>query len=338
MINNLHRILFALWMLCTLSVHANCLAPQQLRGVNLSGAEFNSKVLPGLVNKNYVYPSHNDLVYFKTSGMNVIRLPIRWERVQRQTLGPLDPGEVAQIRRVVDWAAEMNLCVILDLHNYGAYLGHPIGSDEVPVTAFVDVWLRLYKAFDNPKVTAFGLMNEPSAITLPTWMKAAQQAVLALRRAGSQNLVLVGSGRWSGAHEFSKSFDGVSATDAFQTFNDPGNNFVIELHQYADANYSGSGAQCIPAERLTAIMSRVTNWAKQEKKYLFLGEFGVGRSSDCLAALQTLLASTQDNDVWRGWTYWAAGAWWGKYPLSVQPSNDSEAPQMSIIKTFLGKK
>lgn len=333
--SRLLQVGFCLWLMLASGVHANCLSDAQLRGVNLSGAEFNSKTLPGLVNKNYVYPTRNDLAYFKAAGMNVIRLPFRWERIQRQTFAPLDAGEVAQIRRIVDWAADMKLCVILDLHNYGAYAGKPIGSPELPETAFIDIWTRIYEAFGNPETTAFGLMNEPSAMVASTWITTAQQTVVALRKAGSRHLILVGSGRWSGAHEFAKPFDGVSAADAFRTFVDPGHQLVIELHQYADANYSGTGMQCIEVERLHAIMNAVTNWAQLEKKQLFLGEFGVGRSNECIAALGALLKSTQNTKVWRGWTYWAAGAWWGRYPFSIQPNNELEAPQMTLIKTFL---
>lgn len=337
MMYHLRRIFSVLCLLVMSSGYAGCLDASQLRGVNLSGAEFNSKNLPGLLHKNYVYPSRNDLAYFKAAGMNVIRLPFRWERLQRQTFAPLDPGELVQMRRIVGWATELNLCVILDLHNYGAYFGRPIGSAEVPTAAFTDVWLRLHQAFGNADTVAFGLMNEPSSITVPQWMTLAQQTVLALRQAQSHHLILVGSGRWSGAHEFAKPFDGVTATDAFRGFIDPGNNLAIELHQYADANYSGTGPQCISAERLEEIMTRVSTWAKKEKKRLFLGEFGVGRSSECLAALQALLASMQDQDIWLGWTYWSAGPWWGNYPLSIQPVNGKDAPQMDVLRRVLEK-
>jgi endoglucanase len=39
-----------------------------------------------------------------------------------------------------------------------------------------------------------------------------------------------------------------------------------------------------------------------------------------------------NSDVWRGWTYWAGGAWWGDYPLSVQPGDDGKPrPQMTVL-------
>lgn len=321
-------------LLCT-SAQAGCLDQTRLRGVNLSGAEFGHERLPGVLGKDYTYPSRNDLAYFRDMQMTVIRLPFRWERIQRQIGEPLDPTELAQLRQVVDWARQMNLCVVLDLHNFGAYHGRVLGTPSLPASAFVDVWLRLHQAFGNSNETAFGLMNEPAAMSAPQWVAVAQQTVLALRSAGATHLLLVGSGRWSGAHEFDKEFDGTSAATSFSTFKDPLNNFAIELHQYADSDYSGTSKQCIAAERLSSIMTKVTTWAKQHQKRLFLGEFGVANSPECLVALRTLATSMQDKEAWLGWAYWSAGPWWGDYPFSIQPNNANDAAQAKELRRFL---
>ena len=34
-------------------------------------------------------------------------------------------------------------------------------------------------------------------------------------------------------------------------------------------------------------------------------------------------------------TYWAAGPWWGKYPLSLTPKGGKDAPQMKIVEKYL---
>lgn len=314
---------------------AGCLDQKRLLGVNLSGAEFGHERLPGVLNKDYTYPSRKDLVYFRDMKMNAIRLPFRWERIQRKLGGPLDLTELLELRRTVGWAKQLNLCVVLDLHNFGTYHGRALGTPSLPASAFVDVWLRLHQAFGNPDETAFGLMNEPAEMPVSQWMTIAQQTVLALRGAGARHLLLVGSGRWSGAHEFAKEFDGVSGAAGFRTFKDPLNNFAIELHQYADADYSGTSNQCIAAARLKGILDNVTAWAKQEKKRFFLGEFGVANSAECLVALRAVLHSTQNQDTWLGWAYWSAGPWWGDYPLSIQPNDANEPAQTRVLREFL---
>ncbi|MEY2631834.1 MAG: hypothetical protein RIR00_488, partial [Pseudomonadota bacterium] len=262
------------------------------------------------------------------------RLPFRWERLQHQALAPLVPADVEQLQRVIGWAKELNLCILLDMHNYGTYFGQPLGSPEVPASAFIDVWLRLLKAFPDATTTAFGLMNEPAAIPAATWLEIAQQSVLALRQAGSGHLLMVASGRWSGAHEWAKNIDGVSAASQFRTFHDPRQNLVIELHQYADANHSGTGSSCVAASRMQAIMAPLALWSRQEKKRFFLGEFGANTSPACMAAMATLLDAMQDRSVWLGWTYWSAGPWWGAYPYSIAPA-EQEAPQLTLLRRHL---
>ena len=40
-------------------------------------------------------------------------------------------------------------------------------------------------------------------------------------------------------------------------------------------------------------------------------------------------------DVWSGWTWWAAGPWWGSYMYSLEPSGATDKPQMSTLAPFL---
>ena len=52
------------------------------RGVNISGAEINAGTLPGRVNFDYVYPTSAQLRLFAGYGMNAVRVPVLWERLQ----------------------------------------------------------------------------------------------------------------------------------------------------------------------------------------------------------------------------------------------------------------
>src|SRR3569832_493667 len=59
-----------------------CESGNVLKGVNLSGAEFNGTKLPGMLSKDYIYPNQAEFAYFSSIGMNAVRLPLRWESVQ----------------------------------------------------------------------------------------------------------------------------------------------------------------------------------------------------------------------------------------------------------------
>ncbi len=316
---------------------AGCLDNPRLTGVNLAGAEFNSKRLPGVMNKDYTYPAREDIAYFAGKGADVIRLPVRWERLQHTLGGELHAAETGAIDKVLAAAAASDLCVILDVHNYGTWRGYPIGSAEVPVDAFQDLWLRLAARFPDAGRIAFGLMNEPYKLSIAQWARIADDTVAKLRQAGAGHLLLVSGGRWSGVHEWHKTFSGTSNAIAMAGVRDPLERMAIEVHQYADADFSGRGTTCHPPDRFDNMFRLIGDWARANDQRLFLGEFGVPAEDNCLSVLERMLQLTADRAVWLGWTYWAAGRWWGSYPLSVQPKAGVDAPQMSVLGWYMGR-
>jgi endoglucanase len=145
----------------------------------------------------------------------------------------------------------------------------------------------------------------------------------------------VGSGRWSGAHEWDVRYDGLSAAEAFARFHDPLQRYAVELHQYADAGFSGSSTECIAPAPLHSLMQSLAQWSRAHQVRFFMGEFGMGNSPACLAALRTLLQPMQDSRVWLGWSYWSAGARWGPYPFSIHPREGPQAAQLTQLRSFL---
>jgi endoglucanase len=322
--------------LCALTwqtASAQCLQKDALRGVNLSGAEFNSSRVPGVRNKDYTYPNPADYDYIRSIGGNVVRLPFRWERIQPELMQPLDAAELKALSSTVSEASQRGLCVILDVHNYGTYRGQKLGSDQVPAEAFFDLWKRLANEFNDPEQTIYGLMNEPAKIDIAQWAPIAKKTVEAIRDSGSKNVILVAGGGWSGAHDWMKG--NPSNAEAFATLKDPLRRTWLEAHQYADRGFAGVKQECIDPEQLKKVLASLTGWAREHHQKLFLGEFGVASNDTCMAALDTILAGTDDAKVWRGWTYWAMGRWWGKYPMSIQPQDGRDAPQTAVLKKYL---
>ncbi len=314
------------------TAQASCLGDKPLRGVNMAGAEFNSAKMPGTLFKDYTYPSAADLRYFADQGANTIRLPFRWERLQRTPGGPLDPGELKVMTKVVESAKQLGLCLILDAHNYGTYGKQPVGSAELPASMLSDFWLRMSEAFADADHVAFGLMNEPAHAGRSDWARTAQEVVTALRGAGSRHLVMVSGAGWSGAHDWMHPHKGLSNAQAFAGLTDPLKRSVIEVHQYADHNASGMNKDCIAPERMRGILKRVGDWASANNQRLFLGEFGVPPDPACLDTLKAQLEAMREAP-WAGWTYWAAGAWWGNYPFSVHPlAGGAPRAQLALLK------
>jgi endoglucanase len=300
-------------------------------GVNLACGEFGS--VPGFFNKDYTYPGAKQLDCCKCKGFRVVRLPIRWERVQRKLMEPLDPTELARLDEVAELARKRDIKLLFDLHNYARYNGKLIGTDEVPTEAFADFWRRFARHYqDESAIFAYGLMNEPHS-TQGRWPAAAQAGIDAIRSVDRKHTISVCGDGWSGAHSWNK------INNDF-VLNDPENNLVYEAHQYFDRDNSGkysrsydeSGAYpTIGVDRLTPFVE----WLKEHNARGFIGEFGVpDHDPRWLVVLDNFLAAMKKNQI--GGTYWAAGPWWGDYPLSVEPKNGKDRPQMAVLQQYTG--
>jgi endoglucanase len=306
-------------------------------GVNLAGAEFGDNNLPGIYNQHYTYPTPAEVDYFVAKGMNIFRLPFKWERLQHSKLSDLNQSELARIESFVNYAAAKKAYTILDPHNYARYYGDIIGSDLLPATVFEDFWRKLASQFkDNPYVI-FGIMNEPHGMSTELWLADANAAIAAIRSTGAANLILVPGNAYTGAHSWNANWYGTPNGIVMRTIVDPGNNYAFEVHQYLDDNSSGTSESCVSPTIGSARLKEFTDWLRHYGKRGFLGEFGISANAACQTALDDMLAYVDQNeDVWLGWTYWAAGPWWGDYMFSIEPRDGEDRPQMAVLEKHMG--
>ncbi len=341
---NARRALACMSLIATGSVAAAV----PLTGVNLAGADFGENHLPGTYNIDYTYPAAAEVDYYVGKDVNTIRLPFRWERLQRLAGAALDAAEFARLDAVVDYATAQGVQVLLDPHNYARYFGDVIGGGVVSNDDFADFWSRLATQYrDNPRVM-FGLVNEPNSMPTEQWLSAANAAIAAIRAAGANNTVFVPGNAWSGAHSWNQSWYGASNAQVMTGIVDPANNYVIEVHQYLNGNSSGADSEIVSEtigqERLVAF----TNWARTNNLRAFLGEFAVANSTVGDAANQVgdeainhmLDYMEANDDVWLGWTWWAGGPWWGEYQFTIEPQNlnggnPTDRPVMNLIEPRL---
>lgn len=302
------------------------------RGINLSGAEYGDR--HGAIGTDYTYPADATVRYFAGKGMNVVRLPFLWERLQPVLNRALDAGELARLKASVDQMHKSGMTVVLDPHNFGHYDKVQISHAPVTYAAFGDFWARLAAAFANQPGVIFGLMNEPNDIKAPDWLTAANTAIATIRASGARNLILIPGTIWTGAHSWREDrLGGGSNADLMLGVTDPLNFYAYEFHQYLDADWSGTHALCDGADKARSGIVDVTNWLRQNHRRGFLGEFGAAGNQPCVDGMQSMLDILGKNsDVWLGWSYWAAGDWWPESePLNVQPRLGPERPQMALL-------
>lgn len=307
-----------------------------LRGVSTAGAEFTSISTP-------VFDTAATFEYLASRGYTLVRIPFRWESMQRTLSGPLDAAAVAALRTAVDAAGAAGLRVVLDVHNYAMYGQVAYGAAGSFTEAdFADLWSRLSLLFrDDPTVMGYGLMNEPRA--LPTvdgvsgnirWQHAQQAALDAIRANGDVTCVLV-SGYSAGAMGA-----WLNATNGQPTpyIHDPADNIRWEAHHYWDANHSGkyatSYADAVAGgfgtsqgdaarTRTWFELDQWLRWLKDNHQKGFIGEFGWPSAQNGTDAAQwdslaqMYLARIDEEDPSLVWTSaWATGARWSTgYPL-----------------------
>jgi len=306
------------------------------RAVSLASAEFAPGNLPGTYNTDYVYPSAASVSYFKAKGMNAVRLPFLWERLQPSLNQAFDATELSRLTTFVQQVTATGVTVLIDPHNYARYRGNLVGSSQVPNAAFADFWSRLATQFKGNPNVAFGLMNEPHDIATEQWLAAANAALAAIRNTGATNVVTVPGNAWTGAHSWLENWYGTANGTVMKGIVDPGRNMVFEVHQYLDGDSSGTSPNCpsatIGAERLQAF----TTWARSNGYRAVLGEVGAASNATCDQAVAGALDHLKSNaDVWAGWVWWAAGPWWGSYMYSIEPAGSTDKPQMAVLKPYL---
>jgi endoglucanase len=291
------------------------------RGLNRAGAEFGDEWEGWNGQTFYTFPTmaelDSELAFYGSQGFNAIRLPISWERLQHDLLGPLDPGYTNQVVAFTNQAGLAGWLVIIDLHNYNryatgafdpagvqvnTYTQHIFGDGSLDTTHLVDVWTRIATLFlGNPNVV-FNIMNEPHdfPVISDVWFLNIQDVMDAIRSTGADQLILVPNSRGSDVDHWDTyapnggSLDSVAAL----TITDGMNNYAFDMHAYQDNPTSPTS--------YVDLLTPVTNWATANGQRLFLSELGVmnGAVNGALALGNLLDYLNTNSNVWIGWTTW----------------------------------
>jgi endoglucanase len=304
----------------------------KLYGVSVAGAEFGESRLPGINGRDYLYAADaNRHQYFASKGLSLIRVPFRWERVQRQAYGPLSPDDVAGLRAMLNAAQSAGQFVILDMHNYARYYERPLNRSDAAM--FSNVWARLAREFTgHPALFGYEVMNEPHDLPEGTdaWAYLAQVATDAIRTYDHAAWVLVPGYGWQTARSWPEQNPTLNVRD------EPGR-ILYAAHQYFDSDLSGRYSRSYDAEGAypsvgTDHLQPFLNWLAGRNARGIVTEYGIPDGDERWRTVLDLFLAALDADPRIvGGVYWASGPWWGSYPLSVEPTSSGDRPQMAIL-------
>jgi endoglucanase len=312
--------------------------PQYLFGINYAGGAFRKE-------QGFVPPTEESLDYWKSKGVMLMRLPFNWKYLQPKLNEPLDEKYIAALKKSVSLMGDRGMQVLLDMHDYAKYDGKLIGTEDVSLEAYGDVWKRLAEVFkDNPAIWGYGLMNEPDRKA--NWPAAAQAAVTAIRTVDMKTQILVAS------DNFAKQW-----TNPEKQLIDPANNVRWEAHMYLDGNSSGKYNTTYDYEinkQNSAVGPMVgvkrlepfVKWIKEHNLKGFIGEFSVPANLDrdprWLIALDNVYEYLLKNELPN--TFWAAGTLWTpgrSYVIEPNwrkvPEQGKDRPQTHILLKYARK-
>ena len=310
-------------------------------GVNLGNASGGD--VHGVLGQNYTYPTFEDLYYFKSKGVRLIRFPFKWERVQHEVNGPLDLElDVKKMKELIAEAERIGMYVMPDMHNYCRRkvneVTYKFGESTVLTKEhFADVWTKLANELKNfTNIWGYDIMNEPYSLGPGVWFDAAQSAIDGIRSVDTKTPIVVEGESYAAASSW--------PTTGGKLINlvDPSNSLIFQAHSYFDRDKSGLyklGEYDLevlgPKEHINRLKPFV-DWLKANNAKGILGEFGVPRSDvRWLNLLEEVVVYLKENGV--SGTYWVAGGNSSNDHVSVQPLENFtiERAQMRVLEKYL---
>lgn len=247
---------------------------------------------------NFAFLSNADLAYLKSQGVSTLRTMICWEEMQPTLNEPLNSTYLSNLESYMSFAAANNIKLIIDIHGYARYqstgavdgsnnlignpanclansTGYTIGSAQVPISAFANLWSQLATALaGQPGLGGYEIMNEPHDLgNLTTWPAAAESAIGAIRAVDATTTIYVDGNAWSTDTSYAAN------NPNFPLMNADDTNLAYVGHAYFD--YGGGGNYALTYNQYGAYtnvavdqLKPFVGWAQQNHVTAAITEFG----------------------------------------------------------------
>jgi endoglucanase len=245
----------------------------------------------------------------KKAGFTAIRLPIRWD-ARAPLTAPFTIQEkfLQRIDHVVQLALKEKIAIIIDMHHFVGMTLEP--DTELP--RFLAVWRQVAEHYkDAPPTVMFEVLNEPHGKLTPEKWQAAFDAVLPIIRASNPHRTLIaGGGEWNSSrglekHKFPESDPNIIGTFHYydpMSVTHQGAEWVTGSTAWLGTIWTGSAEERVGIENT---FDRMVEWGNQNKRPVFLGEFGVynkAEHSSRLAWTRAVRESAEARNI--SWAYW----------------------------------
>ncbi|KAF8198476.1 endoglucanase 1 [Pholiota molesta] len=334
-------------------------------GVNESGGEFGVFApgqvgfgLPGRFGQDFSFINKTTVdIFVDQEKINFFRVTFLMERMVPVEFGLGSKFNETHFSEYADAINHITVTkgayALIDPHNYMRYndpssqpnTGSVIGNSSDPTAAttkqFGEFWHELARRFaTNPKVV-FGINNEPHDMPTDLILRNNQAAIDGIRQAGARQLILAPGNGFTGGHSWTQTTGAAGdapSSDFMNLLKDPLRNTAIDIHEYLDEDFSGSHDAC--TQPGPSNLAALTTWLQQNNLKAVISEFGGGNNQNCFQFIDDMLSYLSANDVYIGWSIWAAGPIWGtNSPCcgadtgSLEPGNLNDLGQPNAFQT-----
>lgn len=253
-------------------------------------------------------------------GFHHVRLPVRWEPVERSMAGPpytINASFLERIKAVVDTAIKYDLYIIVNMHHHDALFEDPEGEKE----RFLSQWNQIADYFrDYPDNLLFEVLNEPHGNISPEmWNQYFAEALTEIRKTNPTRVVLMGVAE----------FGGLGGIPKLELPNDE--YIILSPHYYNPFTFTHQGAEWVgtqadewlgtewfdtEAERETVEneFRYALQFSEEQNIPIHVGEFGAYSKADIESRERwTTFLARWFEEQGLSWAYWEFSAGFGIY-------------------------
>jgi endoglucanase len=246
----------------------------------------------------------------KDAGFNSVRLPVRWDsHALEKAPYTIDPNYFARVDWAIKNALSRNLVLIFNMHNYYDLFSDPNNHKE----RYLALWQQIAEHYkDYPNTLLFEPLNEPQGNLkgAPEWNALLREMLSVIRKSNPNRMIVIGASNYSGYAD-TKTLD-LPKDDR---------NIIVTFHYYLPRKFTHQGAAFEPGsdkyvgmkwngtdQEKRAIVrdfNVVANWAKENNRPIYVGEFGSFSKADMESRVRWTKA-VADTAAERGFSmsYW----------------------------------
>jgi endoglucanase len=253
----------------------------------------------------------------KDAGFNSVRIPIRWSaHAQSEAPYLIDAAFFRRVDWAIDQALSRNMSAVINVHHY-------LEMDQDPLKnapRLLALWKQIAARYrDRPQTVLFELFNEPQdKFSDQLWNAIFPDLLAAVRQSNPNRMVIVGPGYWN-------SLDHLPSLRLPQD----DRRLIVTFHYYQPFRFTHQAQDWLPSSmawkgtgwgtaeeraELRESFERAAAWAKENRRPLYLGEFGVSEEANGQArALWAGAVAREAERLGFSWAYWQFSSNFGAY-------------------------